>query len=111
MRTRVMSGLLVRGGSGQVDAEPVGLAFGGRSLLAQPQVQDVEGAGSQAHSADAAVLLGRPQSGVLENAQVLHERRQRHRERCREFVQDSWKPRQPLTKPTTLLIRQSAKDD
>ena len=65
MRTRVISGSL-RVGAGQVDAEPVGLVFCGGSLLAQPQVEDVEGARSQARGADASVLLRRDQSCVLE---------------------------------------------
>lgn len=40
-----------------MDAEPVGLAFCGCSLLAEPQVEYVEGARSKAYGADASVLL------------------------------------------------------
>ncbi len=79
-----------------MDAEPVGLVLCGGSLLAEPQVQDVEGTRSQAHGADATVLLRRDQSGALEETQVLHERWQRHRERCREFGHDGWGLRQPF---------------
>src|SRR3954454_4562242 len=53
MRTRVMSGFLRQvvgsGGSGQVDGQPVGLAFGGGALFVEPQVQNVESARPQAH--------------------------------------------------------------
>ena len=107
LRTRVMSGFL-RVGAGQVYAEPVGLAFRGGALLAEPQVQDVEGARSQAHGANATVFLRRDQSRVLEDAQVLHERRQRHRERCREFGHDGWGLRQPFHDGAARWIRESA---
>lgn len=70
MRTRVMSELL-RGASGQMDAEQVGMAFGRRSLLAEPEVEHIESAGSQGHSSDPSVLLGGHQLGILEHPQVL----------------------------------------
>ena len=107
MRTRVMSGFL-RAGAGQVDAEPVSLAFRGSSLFVEPQVQDVEGARSQAHGADASVLLRGDQSRVLEDAQVLQERWQRHGERCREFGHDGWGLRQPFHDGPARRIRKSA---
>lgn len=109
MRTRVMSGFL-RCGGGPVGAEPVGLAFFGGSLLAEPQVQHVEGLRFQSHGANASVLLRRDESRVLGDAQVLHERRQRHRERCREFRHNGWALRQPLHDDgPASRIRESAK--
>jgi hypothetical protein len=58
---------------GEVDAKPVGLVFCGCSLLAEPQVQNVEGTWAQAHGADTSVFLRPDHSRVLEDAQVLHE--------------------------------------
>ncbi len=110
MRTRVMSGFL-RGGVNQMDAKPVGLAFCGGPLLAEPQMQDVEGARSQAHGADTSVLLRRDQARVLQDAQVLHERRQRHRERCREFGHHGWGLRQSFHDGPARRIRESAEHD
>ena len=89
-------------------AEPVGLVFCRGSLLAEPQMQDVEGARSQTHGADASLLLGCDQSRVLKDAQVLHERRQRHREGCREFGHDGWGFRQPFHDGPARGIRESA---
>ena len=72
MRTRVMSGLL-RSGDGEMDAEPVGLVFRRRPLLAEPQVEEIESARPQTHGADASVLLRDDHARVLEDAQMLHE--------------------------------------
>jgi hypothetical protein len=91
-----------------MDAEPVGLAFCGGALLVEPQVQDVEGPRPQAHGADAPVLLRRDQSRVLQDAQVLHERRQRHRERCRELRHHGWGLGQPFHDGPARRIRESA---
>ena len=107
IRTQVMSGFL-RVGAGQVDAEPVGLAFRGSSLFVEPQVYYVEGARSQAHRADASVLLRGDQSRVLQDAQVLQERWQRHGERCREFGHDGWGLRQPFHDGPARRIREGA---
>src|SRR4051794_33826410 len=91
-----------------MDGEPVGLTFGEGALLAEPQVQDVQRSRSQAHGADASVLLRRDQPRALEHAQVLHQRRQRHRERRRELGHDSWGLRQPLHDRAARRIRESA---
>jgi DNA-binding SARP family transcriptional activator/tetratricopeptide (TPR) repeat protein len=91
-----------------VDAESVGLAFCGRSLLAQPHVQDVECPRSEAHRADPSLLVGRDDSGVLQDAEVLHERRQRHGERCREFGYDGGGLHQALDDGPARGIRESA---
>jgi hypothetical protein len=40
-----------------VDAKPIGLVFCRGMLLAEPEVEHVEGARSQAHGSDAPVLL------------------------------------------------------
>lgn len=93
-----------------MDAEPVGLAFGGRPLLAEPEVQHVEGAGSQAHGPDATVLLGRDQARVLQHPQVLHEGWQRHRERRRELGDDGGGLGQPFHDGPTRRIRERAED-
>ena len=91
-----------------MDAEPVGLAFGGGSLLAEPQVQHVEGARPQRHGAHAAMLLGRHQSRVLQHPQVLHERWQRHRERGGEFGHDGGGPGQPFHDGPARRVREGA---
>ncbi len=56
-----------------MDAEAIGLVFGRGTLLAEPQMQHVQRTRSQAHGADAPVLLRRDHARVLEHAQVLHE--------------------------------------
>ena len=67
-----------------------------------------EGARSQAHGANASVLLRGDQACVLEDTQVLHERGQRHRERCRELGHDSRRLRQSLHDGPARRVRESA---
>jgi hypothetical protein len=71
-------------------------------------VEYVKGAGSKAYGAEASVLLRRDKSRVLEYSQVLHERRQRHLERCGELGDDGRGLCQPFHDSTTCRIRDSA---
>jgi len=58
----------------EVNAELVGLLLGGGSLLAQLQVHDVDGTGSETHGSNAASLVGRRYACVVPNVKVLQER-------------------------------------
>src|SRR4051812_38805892 len=98
----------LRGGEGEVDTEPVGLMLCRRPLFAEPEVEHVESAGPKAYGADASVLLRCDDPGILEDAQVLHERRQRHRERFRKLGYDRRGDRQPFHDSATRGIREGA---
>jgi hypothetical protein len=56
------------------------------------------------------VLLRGDHAGLLEHAEVLHERREGHVERCRELGHDGRGLRQPLHDGPTRRIRESAED-
>ncbi len=94
-----------------MDAEPVGLVFCGRSLLAEPQMKHVEGTRAKAHGSYASVFLRGDESGVLEDSQMLHQRRQRHREGRRELGHDGRGLRQPFDDGPASRIRDGAEDD
>lgn len=93
-----------------MDAESVGLPFGRRALFAEPQMQDVKGARSQAHRAHPAVFLGGDDPSVLEYTQVLHERGQRHREGRGQLRDDSWRDREPFYDGSTCRVSQGAEN-
>lgn len=59
---------------------------------------------------DAACLLPLDQSGILEDAEVLHETRQRHRKRIRELAHGALALTQPREDRASGRVRQRAED-
>lgn len=101
---------LFRAGPGQVDAELVGLVFGRNALLAKPQMQYIEGTGSQTDRANASVLVRQDDSRILENSEMLHERGERHREGRRELGHDGRCLREAFDDRPTRRIREGTEN-
>lgn len=82
--------------AGEVDAEPIGSAFGRRALLAEPEMKHIESAGAKTDGPHPAILLRRDDTRVLEHAEVLEHRRERDREATGERRHSRWPIRENL---------------
>ena len=91
-------------------AEPIGLVLRGSALLAEPHVQHIESPGAEAHGADPALLAGLHDSRVLEHAEVLHQRRQRHGDQAEQVGHGGRRRRQALHDRPTRRIGECAQD-
>ncbi len=70
-------------------------------------MEHVEGSRSQTHGPDAPMSFRRDHALLLQNAQVLHQRGQYHRERRGKFRDNRGRLRQPFYDSPTRWIRES----
>ena len=107
-RPRSRSGFMTAPEDGDELLETVGAAFPDRPLLGEPAVDDGEALAVERARAHPPGLRGADQPAALEHADVLHERRQRHRRRPRQVADARRAPPELADHGTAGRVRERA---